>query len=155
MSILIRPATRADLLKIDAMFHEFSDYLHAIADPEIVTENAMERIAELAFGSEPLCRILIAEHGSEVAGYLTYAIMANMEELAPALHVLDFFVRAAHRRRGIGRALMQEARCIAEAANATRLFWQVWRRNPEAIRFYEKLGAELERENLSMLWKIR
>lgn len=80
-----------------------------------------------------------------------------MDDATPALYVADFFIGRRHRLRGAGRALMQEARRIAADHGASRLLWTVWRRNAAAIRFYEKLGAELEPDDGAVLmqWLIR
>lgn len=160
--LCVRLATEADLPALTAMTRAFNDYLDRLqgAAPadnaaEIATA-AMARLASFAFGPKSICTVLIAELNGEGIGYLTYFIGVFMDDATPTLHVADFFVSESHRRRGAGSALMLEARRIAQDLGASRLFWTVWRRNHDAIRFYEKLGAELEPQDGSVLmeWRI-
>jgi len=161
--LLIREATEADLDALTAMTREFNDYLDALGgsapaqDAAEIAAAAMGRLRSFAFGPNPLCKILIAELDGEAVGYLNYFMGVFMDDATPALHVADFFVGTKHRLRGAGKALMLEARRIAADHGASRLLWTVWRKNDDAIRFYEKLGAELEPYDGSVLmqWLIK
>ena len=150
--LCIRKATEADLPVLTAMTREFNDYLDALGgaepagDAAAVAVAAMDRLRPLAFGPRPLCTVLIAELDGETVGYLNYFVGVFMDDATPTLHVADFFVTEKYRRRGAGKALMLEARRIGMDLGASRLFWTVWRKNEDAIRFYEKLGAMQEGE---------
>ena len=158
--LCIRKATEADLPALTAMTHEFNDYLDTLGgtgvadDAAEVASAAMGRLRPLAFGPSPLCTILIAELDGETVGYLNYFVGVFMDDATPTLHVADFFVTQRYRRRGAGRALMLEVRRIGMDLGASRLFWTVWRKNEDAIRFYEKLGARPEDESVLMQWLI-
>lgn len=159
----IRQATEADLVALTALTREFNDYLDSLGgqapakDGAEIAAAAMGRLRSFAFGPSPICKILIADLDAKTIGYLTYYIGAFMDDATPALHVADFYVSAHHRRQGAGRALMLEARRIAADLGASRLLWTVWRRNLDAIRFYEALGAELEPDDGAVLmqWLIK
>jgi len=159
--LCIRKATEADLPALTAMTREFNDYLDTLGGAEVaddaaeIAAAAMARLRPLAFGPSPLCTILMAELDGETVGYLNYFLGVFMDDATPTLHVADFFVRESYRRRGAGKALMLEARRIATDLGASRLFWTVWRKNEDAIRFYEKLGAEPEGESVLMQWLIK
>jgi ribosomal protein S18 acetylase RimI-like enzyme len=61
-------------------------------------------------------------------------------------HVEMLVVGRAHRRRGIGRALMEGAASWARDQGAAELVLTVWAGNREAEAFYERLGyGELSR----------
>ena len=158
--LCIRKATEADLPALTAMTREFNDYLDTLGGAEVavdaaeVAAAAMDRLRPLAFGPRPLCTLLIAELDGETVGYLNYFLGVFMDDATPTLHVADFFVTKRYRRRGAGRALMLEARRIGMDLGASRLFWTVWRKNEDAIRFYKKLGAEPEDESILMQWLI-
>jgi len=159
----IRRATEADLPALTAMTREFNDYLDTLGggkpadDAAEVAAAAMGRLRSFAFGPSPICTVLIAELDGETAGYLNYYIGVFMDDATPTLHVADFYVAERYRLRGAGKALMREARRIAADLGASRLLWTVWRKNEDAIRFYEKLGAELEPQDGSILmqWLIK
>jgi GNAT superfamily N-acetyltransferase len=155
MKIEVRHARRDDLPIQKLMIHENIAYLNAIDEPEEVSDSTIGQVEELVFGPSPLCSALIAEIQREVAGYLLYFIGVDMDEVAPAFHINDLFVREALHRKGVGWTLMRRAREIAAARGARRLFWTVWRKNPNAIAFYRKLGAEIWDEELPMTWTAR
>jgi len=144
------------------MTREFNDYLDLVGGAEAaddaaeVAAAAMGRLRSLAFGPNPLCKILIAELDGQTVGYLNYFVGVFMDDATPTLHVADFFVTERYRLRGAGKALMLEARRIAMDLGASRLLWTVWRKNVDAISFYEKLGAEQEPADGSVLmqWLI-
>jgi ribosomal protein S18 acetylase RimI-like enzyme len=60
--------------------------------------------------------------------------------------VIDLCVASAHRRRGVGRALVHAVARSAHARGATDLLWAVNRHNAEARAFYERLGATTARD---------
>ena len=159
----IRQATEADLGALTALTREFNDYLDNIdgaappANADEIAAAAMGRLRSFAFGPNPICKVLVAELDYETVGYLTYYSGAFMDNATPALHVADFYVSSRQRRHGVGKALMLEARRIAADLDASRLLWTVWRKNVNAIRFYESLGAELEPDDGAVLmqWLIK
>jgi ribosomal protein S18 acetylase RimI-like enzyme len=55
-------------------------------------------------------------------------------------HVEKLVVGRAHRRRGLGRALMAEAAAWAQQQGAVELVLTVWAGNAEAEAFYQRLG---------------
>jgi ribosomal protein S18 acetylase RimI-like enzyme len=57
-------------------------------------------------------------------------------------HVVDLVVDQSHRRRGLGRALMEAATSWARLRGATDLVLTVWAGNSEAEAFYRSLGYQ-------------
>jgi hypothetical protein len=106
----VRPATRADVAQIKAMIREFADYLNAIDEPEEPEQATIDRIEGAAFGPKPLCRILVAEAGGRMAGYLVYFIGLDMDLVLPPTM----------------SSISSSARRTATAAPAARS----WRRSP-------------------------
>jgi GNAT superfamily N-acetyltransferase len=157
VTLAIRPARRADLPVIRQMMREFVDHLNRLDedDADEVSDAEIARIEPLAFGPGAPCTIIVAQSGGEPAGYLTYFWGMSMDGVGPALFVGDLFVRQCRRKTGVGRALMLEARAIAERADAIQVNWTVWRRNRAARRFYKALGAEPYDEEVLMTWNLR
>lgn len=153
-AVAVRPATRADVPTIKRMIREFADYLNAIDEPEEPDQAAIDRIEAAAFGPKPLCRILVAEAGGRLAGYVVYYEGLDMDVVLPAAYVIDLFVRAAYRDRGAGRALMEAVAAIVKRRGGSTLFWTVWRKNPKALAFYEHLGARPWDEEILMKWSL-
>jgi putative acetyltransferase len=61
-------------------------------------------------------------------------------------HVADLglMVAASHRRRGIGRALLEQAVAWCRAGGVRKLELHVFPHNEAAIRLYEEFGFERE-----------
>ena len=157
MSHLIRPARPGDRAALMAMLQEFSSYLQAI-NPEPSPQDEWagpaekERCVALSFEADPVVATLIAEQGGRPIGYLAWHM--GIFEIYKALFVAGLFVTSAARGGGVGRALMEEARRIAAGRGADHVAWMVWRKNPAALAFYERLGAERYDDNMQMVWKI-
>jgi ribosomal-protein-alanine N-acetyltransferase len=73
-------------------------------------------------------------HDEAVAGFLV------AWHVADELHVLNVATRPVLRRRGIARALMDEALVYARAARVRILLLEVRRSNRPAIKLYRRLG---------------
>ena len=66
------------------------------------------------------------------------------------LYLEDLFVQPAHRGKGAGIALMKALAKEAVAKECRRFVWQVLDWNAPAIEFYERLGAKVLREWLTV-----
>jgi ribosomal protein S18 acetylase RimI-like enzyme len=62
------------------------------------------------------------------------------------LYLEDFYVKAIHRRRGIGEKLFESVVEIAKKRKVRRMDWQVLEWNEPALSFYRKQGALLDSE---------
>jgi len=89
-------------------------------------------------------RVFIAEIDHAVVGFV--AVLANVpqeepdEDRAPYAYVSDLVVRSAYRRRGLGRALLEEAERFARGAGASLLRVGVLALNEGARRLYGSMG---------------
>jgi GNAT superfamily N-acetyltransferase len=106
-----------------------------------------EALRDHLFGARPAAEALLAEHeaggAKEPVGFALYFTNYSTFRTRPGVHLEDLFVVDAHRRRGVGRALLAEVIRVAEARGAGRLEWTVLQWNESAIAFYRRLGAEL------------
>jgi GNAT superfamily N-acetyltransferase len=87
--------------------------------------------------------VLVAEVAGDVAGFICVVSATRGDSPDdPAVYawVHDLFVRPAHRRRGVARALMSEAESLVRSRGATELRLGVIDRNLDARALYEALG---------------
>jgi putative acetyltransferase len=86
--------------------------------------------------------VLVAVNGDRIVGRLSL----SRDPHPASRHVADLgmMVAASHRRRGIGRALLDAAVGWARAVGVTKLELHVFPWNEPAIRLYQAFGFERE-----------
>lgn len=134
----IRPAEPADVPLLLQMFRELADYEH-LGDHVQATE---ERLRLALFGERPAAEALIAELGSDVAGYAVFFPTFSTFLAIQGIWLEDIFVRPAHRNAGVGRALLAEVAAALRARGGDRLEWSALTWNELALGFYRGLGAQ-------------
>jgi diamine N-acetyltransferase len=156
-NLLIRQARREDVPSLAAMAGEFFAFLAAIdgSDPAFDTEGVARNLEEGGFGARPKFTALIAEAGSEAAGYAIYNIGFWADTFEGIVFISDLFVREAWRGRGVGRQLMECAANAGRAEGCTRIMWTVWSRNEAARRFYRAIGSVAVKDEILMSLPIR
>lgn len=103
---------------------------------------ADERRYLKAVGRHGDTAVFVAEDAGRVVGRLSL----SRDPHPASRHVADLglMVAAAHRRRGIGRAMLEEAVSWARASGIAKLELHVFPWNEPAIRLYESFGFERE-----------
>jgi GNAT superfamily N-acetyltransferase len=88
-----------------------------------------------AFGRPRRIRIIVAEVDRRVVGYAATIDGYNTDLAAPELFMLDLFVVARWRGRGLGRALVARVACETVRRRLLSLQWGVRASNTRAKRF--------------------
>lgn len=93
---------------------------------------------------------LVAEGNGEVIGYIMCRIEVGLSNfgfkgLIRKGHVVSVAVLPAHRRKGVGEALINKAMDAMRLYKARQCFLEVRITNTEAISLYKKLGFEVAR----------
>ena len=115
------------------------DAYGSILDREAALTDAewAERLARGVHSASELP--LMAECDGEPCGLA----WVRLDDDAPAsAHLYQMWVAADHRRRGVGRALVDAAAAWARAMGARRLELDVTSNNEAAVRLYEGAGFE-------------
>jgi len=113
----------------------------------LLTTEASRSIAEerrylRAVRRHPDAAVFVVEDGERIVARLSLA-----RDIHPASrHVADLglMVAASHRRRGVGRALLDQAVAWAEDSGVRKLELHVFSWNEPAIALYESFGFECE-----------
>lgn len=146
MGVLIREATLQDYIGLCELFAEI-DALHAQALPQVFqTVDGLARsrayLRSLLDGADSA--LFVAEQGGRLVGMVDVRIQSapDIPIMVPRRYaVIDaIVVREAHRRSGIGRALMERAHEWVRAQGVDEIALNVWEFNAGAIAFYEGLG---------------
>ncbi|WP_303982694.1 GNAT family N-acetyltransferase [Dongia mobilis] len=143
--MIVRPLLVTDVDVVQEMVLEFGAYLTDLGDCWRHNFTA-ERYLSDGFGPDPAFRGFLAEGNGQALGYLLMAPNYDVDQGIRIEIVIDLWVRAAARRSGAGRALMQTAGAAALAAGARQLLWSVYRPNRLATDFYLAIGGQMVRD---------
>ena len=91
-------------------------------------------------------RLLLAVRDGQIVGLISWTLTHELYSADTRVYISDVSVDKAARGQGIGAALMVEVKNWARAHNASKIGWEVWHRNFSAKKFYEGLGASIDRE---------
>lgn len=128
----VRLATIADLARLRELHHQL--YPEYEATDALTAEENWKTISET-----PGHFVYVAEMNSIVVGAVDVVVLANMAHRGqPYLLVENVIVDSAHRRRGLGRVLLDAAFEHARSAGCYKL--QLSAEDLDAFTFYEAAG---------------
>ncbi len=136
--VRIRAAEPADVALLFSWVMGLAEYEHAadrVSGSEAMLETAL-------FGDRACAEAAIAEIGVTPAGFALCFATFSTWLCRPGLWIEDLYVSPAHRRRGVGRALLSHLARLALDRGCGRLEWAALNWNTPALAFYEVLGAE-------------
>jgi len=139
MNVVIRHAEPRDVPRMLELVKELALFEKA---PEAVTVTEAEML-DAGFGTKPVWVGWVAEENGTIPGmaicYTRYSTWRGR-----VLYLEDIVVTETARGHGIGDRLIRT--CIAYAAEHgyARMRWQVLDWNTDAMRFYERFGAEFD-----------
>ena len=90
----------------------------------------------------------MAVDGPEVVGYVTFTVGYSIWARRGTLLVDDVFVAPGHRGMAVGRHLLEAVGRTCNEEGHAFARWTVELGNARAIRFYERMGAQLARKGL-------
>ena len=145
--LVIRKATATDVPDVLALVKELAAYER---EPDAVIATEADFLRD-GFGETPAFHVLVAEDaGGAVIGFALYFFSYSTWVGRRCLYLEDLFVQPERRGKGAGIALMKALAKEAVAKECRRFVWQVLDWNAPAIAFYERLGASVRREWLSV-----
>ena len=144
-TLVIRDARRGDEGAILALLREFAEFEKLTHKFRLTSD----KIAHDMMGERRRVQCDVAEWDGALVGVMIWYRIYGTFEARPALFLEDLFVRPAFRRRGIGRAFLQQLVRYAVADGANRIDWSVLDWNSPAMDFYDRIGARAVPE-----WRI-
>jgi GNAT superfamily N-acetyltransferase len=139
---LARAQDTALLLDLIAELAEYERLAHLLRADERMLQHTL-------FGERPFAEALIAERDGAPAGYAIFFTTFSSFLASPGVWLEDLFVRPAHRRFGIGRALLAAVAARTRELGGARLEWAALDWNELALGFYRGLGASTMNEWVS------
>ncbi len=151
---IVREAQASDvpaLLEMFAELAEFEELTHELRATE-------KQLNEALFGPHPAAQALVADRSRETRafgtnprfgqqgshraiGYALYFPTFSSFLASTGIWLEDLFVRPAHRRAGVGRALLAAVAARLREHGGARLEWAALDWNEPALSFYSVLGA--------------
>lgn len=139
----IRKAREADIPQLLPLMRDlarFEKYIETFA----VTEEVLREQGFRATPPDFYC--IVAEENGRLIGMLVYYFVPFTDRAKPKMIIKELYVAEGHRQRGIGRLLMKSAAEAAVQCDCGVIKWQVAPWNVDGIRFYEQLGATINRD---------
>ena len=137
----------ANISDIDIVY----DLIIAIAKhhgQEQYVKTNKQNLIDSGFGKTPLFGVLLAEIDSEVAGYCSYTWNYSIWLGSNYMNIDDVFVWEKFRGQQVGEKLMFNAKEMCVTKGVSRIKWEVEQDNHGAIKFYERLGANINIKGL-------
>lgn len=133
----LRPATPADVPAIVDLIAELAAFERLTHLLEVTPES----LAPHLFGPRPVAEAMVAEVDGRVVAFALWFLNFSTFLGKPGLYLEDLYVQPAHRRRGLGRAMLQRLGALAVERGYGRFEWSVLDWNANAIALYEAMGA--------------
>lgn len=134
VTVTLRPAGAGDLPVVHGLYRQLYD------DRPLVLDERVERAWADTLAT-PGRTVLLAEVGGAVVGTVDVTVVANAaRDARPYLLAENVVVDAAHRDRGVGRALLEAAQQRARTAGCYKV--QLSAAEPDAFAFYEAIGMQ-------------
>jgi len=137
MSVIVRPATIADLPDI-------FKYIHALAEYEKASDEVVLSLDDLEqsfFGENPQVYCLLSQEANVVTGIAIWHLNYSTWLGKYGLYLEDLFVDPKYRGTGHGKALLVKLAQICVEKGYPRFQWWVLDWNEPAIDFYKSFGA--------------
>ena len=145
MAVTVREATVADAATLVAHLKELATEpgINIPLAPDEVISVEHEKAVLKDFHDSPRALMLIAEDDGQLVGELSLKAVSSRRAVQ---HVatLGMSVKHAHRRKGVGKALLDAALAWAPSAGIKRIELYVYARNAPAIALYESCGFQVE-----------
>jgi GNAT superfamily N-acetyltransferase len=142
--VIIRKAAAEDVPSILGLWKELMDFHKELDLIFSRSADGHERFADFVTGhiSSETSNVFVADAGKDIVGYC----VAIVEKYPPVIEikeyglVQDLAVEEKHRRSGIGKRLLEEARSWFSEKGVHRLEARVAKSNRSATDFWAKMG---------------
>lgn len=136
--ISIAPAQPDDVPAMARLFEELERFYGAASSD--LFDVRIGQIKHALFSSSPAAHALLAKDGELLVGIAAYSFLWPAVGLTRSLYLKELYVAETHRARGVGKLLMGKIFEIAQTCECSRVEWTTDLDNPDAQRFYDRLG---------------
>lgn len=138
-ALRIRPVASADHAAWLVLWEGYNAFYGRSGDTALPREITAETWSRFYDPDQPV-HALVAEVDGRLLGLTHYLFHRSTTAIADSCYLQDLFTAPDARGRGVGRALIQDVYARAEAAGATRVYWQTHETNVAAMRLYDQVA---------------
>jgi len=142
MEVTIRPANESDIDVIVEFSHQlYEDDPASIDLPAFAAQFVRTALAQL-IDTPSLGRVWLITDGDESIGYVVLTLGFSLEYHGQDAFIDELFIKASHRRKGVGTKVMEFVEAASRELNINALHLEVERANLPARDLYQKFGFE-------------
>lgn len=134
----VAPAAPRDVVAVATLLAEMDRFYGATDIASL--DHRIRQINHALFSNTAAAHALLARDGAQLVGFASYSFLWPAADLTRSLFLKELYVTEEHRRKGVGKALMERLFEIAAEHECSRVEWTSDNTNIDAQRFYEKLG---------------
>jgi GNAT superfamily N-acetyltransferase len=134
----VAPAAPRDVVAVAALLAEMDRFYGATDIAPL--DHRIRQINHSLFSTTAAAHALLAWDGAQLVGFASYSFLWPAADLTRSLFLKELYVTGEHRKKGVGKSLMQRLFDIAAEHECSRVEWTADNTNIDAQRFYEKLG---------------
>lgn len=150
--VTVRSATEQDIPRILELYEQLM--LSATPYQPAPLEDCRKVMAEAS--KYPGYHLLVVEENGEVIGTTLFMAVPGFAHKTEPFAVIEYVVVDEQKRsKGIGKALMDYCKDLAEKANCYKIMLTSDKRRDRAHKFYESLGYEASAEGFRYYFKDR
>lgn len=138
----IVPASEADIPVIHEMIVALSDHL-GLSHEVVATEADLHAAL---FGPRPKAEVILLYVEKQPAGFALFYDNYSTFRGRCGIHLEDLYVDSSWRGYGLGRRLLAYLANLTRQRGCSRLEWWVLAEDPDAVAFYEAIGATAKGE---------
>jgi len=140
MEISVKKFEKEDVPAVLGLLREFAEYEHLTQFHEVTPE----RIDAAFFADGSTVEGLVAIADGVTVGYAFFFSNFASFRGQRGFYLEDIYVTESARGQGVGEAMLRELAQLAASRGYERIDFVVLDWNETAIRFYKKLGAEMD-----------
>src|SRR5579859_5120682 len=138
---LIRPVIRADREKWQVLWDGYNEF-YGRSGPTALAPEVTETTWERFFDTYEPIHALVAERGEEILGIAHFLFHRSTISVQPVCYLQDLFTAKEARGKGVARSLIEAVYDRAQAAAASRVYWQTHETNETAMGLYDKVAEK-------------
>lgn len=144
--VVVTPAEPGHAAAIAVLFEEMDEFYGAAEGGP--PEQRVRQIRRVLFDDVRGMSALLAWEDGQLAGAAVYTFLWPAIGFSQSLYLKELYVGAAHRRKGVGKLLMDGLREIAAKHECSLMEWTTDDTNRGARRFYAGLGVPVRTSKL-------